>query len=406
MLALAQRAMNRRTCAVFLGLALVGCLDGEKGPEEEVPEDGKLDSFRSPTDHGAIDFGVPATSVLTDTERHHTWVFELSDTAKVNLVTSYAVLGQRRTDTVLYLYRETDGSWGPYLYRNDDYGSTTYSKLTKELGPGRYRALVKGHFASTRGKFKLTASCEGPGCVAGCLFGSVYRDAFTAPSLQVLSDIDIDQSNLDTLGPDLQAMLVRAVHESSHTDATTPQDALSRVDQEEMNVTFFADAAGQRSFVAFEYGAGDNSYGAFFNRTTGERASSIHDGDLYNCAVQRATCKLPDDYPTLRSGDDASFTQLSTRSVTMPQQLDAAEMAQATKAMPLVYGEPKSVDDGIAQSDDNAITVATYRHSSGKIVTVYQWYAGDTSVGAMFHGTTTDFAGVINDSAIEGCSLF
>ena len=30
----------------------------------------------------------------------------------------------------------------------------------------------------------------------------------------------------------------------------------------------------------------------------------------------------------------------------------------------------------------------------------------DTSVGALFHGTTADFAGVIDDSSIDGCSLF
>jgi hypothetical protein len=40
------------------------------------------------------------------------------------------------------------------------------------------------------------------------------------------------------------------------------------------------------------------------------------------------------------------------------------------------------------------------------VVVVMQWYAGNSSVGALFRGATTDVAGVIDDSPIAGCSLF
>jgi hypothetical protein len=388
-----------------LGLSLLGCTD-DKGPEEELPPDGaKDDSFRKPTDHGQIEFGVPATSVLTADERFHTWVFELSDTAKVDLTTSYALLGQRRTDTVLYLYRETYDGWGSYIARNDDYGSTTYSKLVRELPPGRYRALVKGHLESTVGKFKLSAACTGPGCEPGCLFGSTYHEAFTAPSLMTINTQVVTAANLDTLSASLQDMLVRAVHESSHTDVTTASEALMRVDQEELNLSFFAEPAALRTFVSFEYGAGDNSYGAFFEKRSGERAASIHDGDLYNCSAQRETCLLPPDYATMKT--DVSFTRTALRTIRSIGSLSQSEYDQAAIAMPIVYGEPMYVSDGIDLADNGEINIATYTHvTSGRKVTVLEWSAGDTSVGVLFHGSTTNVAGIIDDLSIDGCTLF
>src|ERR1041384_3114153 len=94
--------MHRLAVLVLLS---VGCL-ADKGPEEALPEDGKADTQRKPTDHGGMAFGTPVFSELTETARYHAWTFELSGDAKLELTTSYAVRGQRRTDTVLYLYKE------------------------------------------------------------------------------------------------------------------------------------------------------------------------------------------------------------------------------------------------------------------------------------------------------------
>ena len=401
---LLTHALMRALQLAVLGLSFVACVD-EKDPEEELPPDGKDDSFRRPTDHGPIDFGVPVTSALTDAEKYHAWVFDLSDTAKVELVTSYAVLGQRRTDTVLYLYREGDNGWGPYIARNDDYGSTTYSKLVRELEPGRYRALVKGHLAETRGKFKLTASCTGPGCLPGCLFGETYSDIETAPGLELLTTNLITAATLDTLSADAQQMLVRAVQQSSHTDVMTPAEALERVDQNEVNVTWLREPAAQRTFIAFEYGAGDNSYGAIFDKHSTAMATAIHDGDLYTCTARRETCVLPDTYADLKT--DPTFARLAQRTVTAASQLSAGESAQAVIAFRRAYGEPLSVGNGIAMADGQTINVARYRHvATAREVTVFEWGAGDTSVGAIFHASTTDVAAVIDDLAIDGCSLF
>ncbi|MBA3541231.1 MAG: hypothetical protein H0T79_16590, partial [Deltaproteobacteria bacterium] len=292
---------------MFHGILCLGLLpfaacavDDDKGDESELPDFGKDDSFQRPTDHGAIGFAAPATSELTSSEKFHAWTFELSNEARLEMATSYAVLGQRRTDTVLYLYKQgPTGTWGPYVVRNDDFGDSVYSRITRELDAGRYRLIVKGYAATTKGKFKLTVDCEGPGCAptpTGCVFGSTYGEIAGNPALVINNRNVITAATLATLSAEDRAHLVIAVQQSSHTDVTTAEEALARVDQEEMNVTWFSETAARRTFVAFEYGAGDNSYGAIFDRYTGAMVTDIHDGDLLSCQLPAETCLLPEDY--------------------------------------------------------------------------------------------------------------
>lgn len=396
----------------LLLISATGCLaDDPKGDEEELLDDSKADSQLRPTDHGPIAFDTPAHAVLSGNERYHAWTFELSSDARVDLTTSYSLLGQRRTDTVLYLYKFRDStmSWGPYIARNDDYGSTTYSKLERDLGIGRYRVLVKGHLASTLGKFKVTVGCDGAGCEPAdpdaCVFGDTYWQLTDMPWLQVINTMDLTAANLSQLSPVDRQRVVRAVKESSHTDVTTPEEALARVDQGEMNVTWIAEPLAQRMFVAFEYGAGDNSYGAIFNRTDDSRATSIHDGDLYNCNVKRETCLLPDDWSAMRA--DPAYVRTSTRVVTQASQLTGVAVQQALGAFRQSYEDVTTVAEGLSMVDGNELNVVTFRHAAtGTLVDVFEYGAGDTSVGAIYLQGTTTFAGVINDLAIENCTLF
>ncbi|MBA3818652.1 MAG: hypothetical protein H0X17_07145 [Deltaproteobacteria bacterium] len=391
---------------------LAGCLgsDDAKPAEEELLDDSKADSQRKPTYHGGLAFAAPEFAELTQAERYHAWTFELLGQATVDLTTSYALLGQRRTDTVLYLYKESATGWGPYIARNDDYGSTTYSQLVRSLDAGRYRVLVKGHQATTTGKFKVTVGCEGPGCPDpdACLFGGTYNDISTSPALEVLGRLKIYPATLGQLTAADQQRLMLAVMESSHTDVTTPAEALTRVDQEEMNVVYMVEPAAQRAFVAFEYGAGDNSYGAIFDRelpaTAAGMVTSIHDGDLYECTVQRETCLLSDDWLAMRS--DPAFTSTAARVVTAAGSLSALEATQAVIAFRQSYDDVTTAADGLSRVDGKQLTIQSFRHTTGKEVTVVEYGAGDTSVGAIFYQGTATVAGLINDLAIEGCTLF
>ena len=405
----------RRLClaalVVLLPIAPACLSEPDKGDEEELPDElGKDDSFQRPTDHGSISFGDKAASALTDTERHHTWTFELSGDAQLDLRTTYAVRGQRKTDTVLYLYKEGPTGWGPYIARNDDADrDTVYSRITRSLGAGRYRALVKGYLASTRGKFALTIACEGAGCApppvaGGCVFGETYHDLAGNPALQLHNRSKITAANLATLNPIDQQRLVVAVQQSSHTDVTTPAEALARVDQGEVNVTWLAEPAARRSFIAFEYGAGDNSYGAIFDRHGG-LVTSIHDGDLLGCTVEAETCALPEDVVALRS--DPAFALQQQRTITAASQLDGVELDQALIALRRTYPELAEVAEGLARVDDRELDLRTYVHAATAArVTAVTFAAGDTVVGAIFYAGTTERAGLVDDLFIDGCTLF
>ena len=408
-----QLVMRTSTLRLLLGFsfvtsALPACATDDKGPEEELPPDGsKDDSFKAPIDHGAIAFGTPAASALTATEHFHAWTFELTGDAQVDLATSYAVLGQRKTDTVLYLYKESPAGWGAYLARNDDTGSSVYSRLSRPLGAGRYRALVKGHLASTTGKFKLTVGCTGDGCAPppSCLFGATFGDIATNLALKINFTQSITAATLPTYSDEQKRRLVVAVQQSAHTDVTTPEEAVSVVDQMQVNLDYVTEPAGRRQFAAYEYGAGDNSYGAIFDNATGEMVAKIHDGDLEACTVHRETCQLPEDYHVMRT--DPAFTHGAVRVITAASQLSATERAQAELTLKRIYGATTTVEQGIAHADQHEINVQTYRHTaSGRDLTVIELGAGDTSVGTIFFGTTTAQAGLIEDLFITACTMF
>lgn len=161
----------RPTLAPLLATVLAtfaGCAtDAAKGDEDQVPADGKLDSFQTPTEHGTLAFGVPSAATFTADQGFHSWTFALSATARVDLQT---VLGAANLDTVMYLYKRTSasGGWGAYIERNDDASDdTAASRLDIELGAGEYRVLIKAYKQTQRGAFSLEGQCEGDGCPTG-----------------------------------------------------------------------------------------------------------------------------------------------------------------------------------------------------------------------------------------------
>lgn len=146
-----------------LAVLTVGCMDNAgKGLEEEIG-DGKADSFASPSEHGELGFGAKSSSEFTASARFHSWTFSLTGNATVELATE---LEAANLDTVMYLYKQSaSGSWGSAIAKNDDANDdTTASALTKKLGKGSYRVIVKAFKTSQRGAFSLGGTCSGAGC--------------------------------------------------------------------------------------------------------------------------------------------------------------------------------------------------------------------------------------------------
>jgi hypothetical protein len=126
------------------------------------------------------------------------------------------------------------------------------------------------------------ADCGGP--TPECLFGETFYDLHQSPYLSLSADEWI-RADAELTDPDEREQLVLAVRQSTHTDVTTVSEALERVDEGEVRRIWLTPQSGQRRYVVYEYGAGDNSYGAFFAAGDPTVLASIHDGDILDCRV-------------------------------------------------------------------------------------------------------------------------
>lgn len=123
------------------------------------------------------------------------------------------------------------------------------------------------------------------GCTQGpqvCMLGPSFYEFRT--SLTVVSDNVLRSST--GISATRRAQMVRAVQET-HPEVTNITQAFAAVDGGEINERVRRDAASGRTFTGYEYGAGDNSYGAIFEGTTNVPVGLIHDGDMFGCTALR-----------------------------------------------------------------------------------------------------------------------
>jgi hypothetical protein len=66
---------------------------------------------------------------------------------------------------------------------------------------------------------------------------------------------------------------------------TTLAQGFAAIDGGELDVVEYVHNPTNTDLVAYEYGAGDNSYGAVFYYRSLEMAAAINDGDLYGCTL-------------------------------------------------------------------------------------------------------------------------
>jgi hypothetical protein len=167
--------------------------------------------------------------------------------------------------------------------------STMRNIMMVALLAGCSAQLEDAHSGATESRSALTRPrpCHDAGlpepAAEVCLFGEVFSDIRSAEAISLDGEVWI--RTVDGLSELAGAQLLRAVQQSSHTDVTTPAEALERVDQQEVRRIDFRARDGGEAFVVYEYGVGDNSYGAFFRSGSAEIVAAIHDGDLLECTV-------------------------------------------------------------------------------------------------------------------------
>lgn len=140
--------------------------------------------------------------------------------------------------------------------------------------------------------FQSFAEQAGPACrdelapfAVECVFGDEYRD------LETSNDVIRGRQRVITSPVGLteieRAQVVAAVRSSAADHVTTIEEAFDSADEGEINVTELWDRTSARAYVAYEFGAGDTSVGAYFAHGTEERVAVISDGSLERCSAAR-----------------------------------------------------------------------------------------------------------------------
>lgn len=140
--------------------------------------------------------------------------------------------------------------------------------------------------------FQAFAEQAGPACrdelapfAVECVFGDEYRDLETSNDVirgrqrRLTSPVGLSEIE--------RAQVIAAVRSSAADDVTTIEAAFDAADQGEINVTELWDRTSARPYVAYEFGAGDTSVGAYFVHDSEERVAVISDGSLERCSAAR-----------------------------------------------------------------------------------------------------------------------
>ena len=411
---------NRMTLRTFLALTLAlasGCAasSDEKvaGPEDDAPLDGKLDSFRRPTDHGGIAFGELVRATVTRDQGFHTWTFALTGPATLTIATS-RVPHERTLDTVVYLYRLQDsGTFGRYIERNDDYGDSLLSRIEKSFDAGTYRVLVKGYSVFDLGPFALKVDCAGTGCAAPvtrtpparCLFGATLGSLLSSTAYRITDERALTVADAPSLSDARKAQIVEALHASTHTDVMTIEAAFAAADSGEIIQRRIYDERGARSFVVFEYGAGDNPYGRVFEGDSPSPVADIHDTDIEHCTAFATRCVVGSRYRDMWHLPDLAID--SERTVTSADGLTAVEEAQVLAGVRHAYSDAATLEDAFAAVDSGEINIVLAHETRGGTgtFTAVEYGAGDNSYGMIFARDSEEPVAEISDGDLYACSV-
>lgn len=115
-----------------------------------------------------------------------------------------------------------------------------------------------------------------------CVFGLTYGDMLDNPRFHFVERSELVLADAQALSTDEQARILLAIGESAADTNIDLVEGFDFVDDNRINKLRFWDGSNDLPFVAYEFGAGDNSFGAVFHSDTGALAARIVDGDIYD----------------------------------------------------------------------------------------------------------------------------
>lgn len=338
----------------------------EEGALSDYEADSKADSWRAPTEHGALLPGTQSTARFTDDSLFHAWTFALSDTAKVSLD---IVSGDNNLDTVAYLYRQhpDTGSWGRYIAKNDDANGTVQSAISEGLEAGNYRLMVKGFKRALRGSFAVEYTCDGAGCPTT---GNVDILVENGPYSAICADLVRDVVMSEVVGNGVHSVPGKEVDTLPTLQREAAlrfiNSALDWADEDELDETEFEIgtttlAAGSR--IDITTGA-DWSYAYLFNSDGRLLIEYFHDQSPYAeffCPEGEPRVDTPDEYCAGGMMDALPHAASSIKAVT-PGDVDD-DYAHFVQMGETLYRR----DTGVAADAELTWTLNVWRADNGEV---------------------------------------
>lgn len=327
---------SKSSSLILIGaLALWGCgqpvEDEAKGQAPAPPSlvDGKADATNGVVPRGTLTPGEEGALSETFTGKGEFHAYEIALVADAPVTLEVTQKGSsRKLDTMLYIMGQGDkpGAYTELLASDDDSGWGALSRV-RDFVPdatGTYLVLVGTFAFAERGAYRLKAECgEGNACAPSaqaCVFGDHYSEIFGgAAALAITGRREITASSSVT---SLEREQVFAAVTSTYDEPTTYAQAVDIVDQGLINQTRIWDASNRRAYIAYEFGAGDNSYGAIVHADSNQLAALIQDGALVGCTAlwgeERKACASSSDCAAglrcggVREGQGACFDASAT----------------------------------------------------------------------------------------------
>ncbi|MBC8067078.1 MAG: proprotein convertase P-domain-containing protein [Deltaproteobacteria bacterium] len=113
-----------------------------------------------------------------------------------------------------------------------------------------------------------------------CAFGTSYRDIERLPNNAIFREVTLTLDDVASLSPVEREQVVLAARQSAFDQVESAEQAFEFFDQGELNVLEFFELGNEQAFSAYEFGAGDNSFGAIFEHGTTSLAATIDDSGL------------------------------------------------------------------------------------------------------------------------------
>ncbi|HWB80059.1 MAG TPA: proprotein convertase P-domain-containing protein [Nannocystaceae bacterium] len=365
--------MRRHAC-LFAVLSIACAADDT---DAIVPElgSGKADALDQVDDRGALALATPRDGVFVEDLEFHGYRLAVRPGARVRVEITQAGTA-KKLDTTLFVYGPlTDAGFGTTAIAfDDDSGWGKQSRITGlSLDGGEYLVVVGTHDARGRGKYRVQATCENGDCsplppVAACP-DVVANNILACVATQVADSVNDpetpDLSRADALAICTDGEALGPVFDNLCMGGGTPQEFC---------------AAG---------------FDAFAQQT----GPACHD-ELAPFAVE---CVFGHEYRELAWSHDV--VSGDRRVLSSPAGLGAIEQSQIIAAVQATGFAVTTLDEAFAFADEGEINrTELWDRTSAVAYVVYEFGAGDTSVGAYFELAGSEPVARIGDGFIERCS--